>query len=384
MTNQGESCTRRRLLYFLNSLVVGGVERHVLDLIRRVNRDQFDMRLVCPPTLAQHLRSDLNELDVEIDEIEIRSWRQVGEIRRFKQLLRDWQPDIVHSHLYLASRYASPIARLARVPGVLETAHIEENWRIGWRKHLALLDGIASRFANEIIAVSHAVKRFYVEVKRVPAEKIVVVHNGIDIARFDPDEARDVGALRNGLGIGPDEKVACIVGRLDDQKGHRFLLEAGKAVFESVPNARFVFAGRGPLEDSLKKLASDLTIAERVVFAGFRSDVANIYALSDVVVLPSLFEGLPLTVAEALAMRRPVVATSVSGTPEILLDGQTGFLVPSQEPVPLAKALISLLNNPELSRDFGQRGREHVCEHFSLKQQVEHTEDIYMQTLGAS
>jgi len=366
-----------RVLCFLNSVVRGGVEHHVLDLLRRVERGRFDLRLVCPPVLAEQMRAELDELAVPVDQIEIRSWRQLGAIRQFRRLLRQWRPDIVHSHLYFASRYASPLARGARVPFVLETAHIEESWRRGWRQRLALIDGLASRCCHRIIAVSNAVKDFYVQAKRVPAAKIVVVYNGIDLSRFDPDAPRDLAALREELGIEADEKVVSVVGRLAEQKGHRYLIEAAKAVVAAVPRARFVLAGRGELEAALKAQAHQLGLSDRVVFAGFRRDVDNVYALSHVVALPSLFEGLPLTVAEAQAMRRPVVATRVSGTPEVLLDGETGLLVPPRDVSALARALIRVLRDEELARLFGQRGRQHACAHFSLERQIEQTETIY-------
>jgi glycosyltransferase involved in cell wall biosynthesis len=372
---------RIRVMYFLNTTDRGGVEHHVLDLLRCVDRRRFDLLLVCPPVLAAKLRADVEAIGVPLDEVDVRRpWHLAG-MWRLWRLIRRWRPDVVHSHLYSSGRFGNPIAWVSGVPLVLETGHLEEAWRSGWQNWLALADGMICRFTHRIIAVSHAVKRFYVTAKRVPERKVVVIHNGIDLDRFAPDAPRDIAALRQELGLGPKDRVACVVGRLAEQKGHCYLLEAAKTIFAAVPEARLVVAGQGPLEQPLKALAAELGVAERVVFAGFRSDADNIYALSDVAVLPSLFEGLPLTVAEAQAMRKPVVATRVSGTPEVLIDGETGVLVPPRDAPALAEAVIRLLNDPVLARRMGERGREHVCAHFSLKLQIEETENVYEQAL---
>lgn len=369
------------MLYFLNSVVRGGVEQHVMDLLRRVDRGRFSVRLVCPPVLREMMRGELDSLDVAVDEIEIRSWRRVGEIRRLRRVLREWRPHVVHSHLYFAARYGNAIARWSGVGAVVETAHIEEMWRTGWRRCLALVDGVASRLAHRVIAVSHAVKRFYVEAKRVPAERIVVIHNGVDLERFDPDVPRDVLGLRAAVGLRAEHRVVAVVGRLTGQKGHRYLVEAVPRVVAAVPEARFVIAGRGELEGALREQAAALGVADKVVFAGFRGDAENVYAMSDVVVLPSLFEGLPLTVAEAQAMGRPVVATNVSGTPEVVLDGESGLLVEPRDVAALGDALVRVLSDRALACRMGQRGREHVRAEFSLERQVRLTEAVYREAV---
>ena len=213
--------------------------------------------------------------------------------------------DILHSHMFQASRLASPLGWLARVPVVIETPHVREHWRKGWIKGSYFIDRLVARFVTAYIAVSEANGEYLRTEKRLPREKIFVIRNGSPIERFDPTRAAPP-ALRAALGIDQNAPVVLVLARLEPQKGHRVLLEAWKSVAQSYPAARLVCAGDGVLRAELEAQAAALGIAGSVSFVGQQPNVPDWLALADFTVLPSFYEGLPLAAIESLAAGRPV------------------------------------------------------------------------------
>jgi glycosyltransferase involved in cell wall biosynthesis len=207
--------------------------------------------------------------------------------------------------MFQASRLASPLGWLARVPVVIETPHVREHWRKGWIKGSYFIDRLVARFVTAYIAVSEANGEYLRTEKRLPREKIFVIRNGSPIERFDPTRAAPP-ALRAALGIDQNAPVVLVLARLEPQKGHRVLLEAWKSVAQSYPAARLVCAGDGVLRAELEAQAAALGIAGSVSFVGQQPNVPDWLALADFTVLPSFYEGLPLAAIESLAAGRPV------------------------------------------------------------------------------
>jgi glycosyltransferase involved in cell wall biosynthesis len=310
----------------------------------------------------------------------LRRPRDVAAAGRLARLLRSRRVDVLHAHLFYSSLYASPIGRLAGVPAIIETPHISERWRRGWKGSFAV-DRLIGRSVDYYVAVSHANARYLVQDKRLPARKVVVIPNGCDLARFD--RPRDPASpLKAGLGLGPADQVLLAVGRLAPQKGHEILLEALPAVRREAPRLHTVVVGEGSLREPLERRTRELGLDDRVHFVGYRADVAGWYAAADLSVLPSHFEGLPLVTVESLAAGCPVVATAVDGTPEVVVDGVTGLTVPPGDPDRLGQAILRLVQDPVLRRTLGQQGRAHVRAHFDREQQVRLTEALYLRALG--
>jgi glycosyltransferase involved in cell wall biosynthesis len=176
--------------------------------------------------------------------------------------------------------------------------------------------------------------------------------------------------------------VVAVFGRLEEQKGHRFLLEALPAVAEKVPGLKVLFVGDGALRIKLEEEAQVRGLDRCVIFTGYRRDCMQLMAICDVVVLPSLYEGMPLVPIEAAAMRKPVLATAVDGTKEVIADGVTGVLVPPGQPAALATALIKLLSNKEWSLALGEQAHERAERLFSLDRQLRETETLYRALLN--
>jgi glycosyltransferase involved in cell wall biosynthesis len=381
-----------KVLYFLNSTVRGGVEEHVLGLLNGLDRSRFEPVLVCPRELLNVLMdkaalrardvppSDANAAgpeaafikipdDVKTYPVKIRRWTDRGDIQEFRAVLKAVRPDIVHTHLFFATLFAAPLAKGLQVPAVVETAHIREAWRRGL-KACYWLDRYYYRSVDRIIAVSHAVKQYLVTVKKLKPEKITVIHNGVDLSRFSP----------NTLEVpvhGAPVRFA-VIGRLEEQKGHTYFLSAiGMMEKEVRSRAEFLVVGEGQLRGPLMSQAKALGIESEVRFFGFRRDIANIITGCDCVVLPSLFEGLPLVLLEAGALNKAVIATAVDRSPEVIEEGRTACVVPARAPLPLKAAMEKFINDRNLLVEFGRNAHKRVEACFNIKNQIKNTENFY-------
>jgi glycosyltransferase involved in cell wall biosynthesis len=364
-----------RLLVVLTSTVRGGVEEIVLGLLRRLDPSDFRLALAAPAPLLDALAPDLAGVDVDTLAVQVDSWTRRTDIARLAELMRRLRPDVVNPHRFRATAIATPLARWCHVPTVVETYHGREAWRHGALPGQFLPDRLMARMLDRVIAVSEAARAFLIRSKGYPAAKISVVPNGRDLSVFRPGGAR--GRVRKELGLDDSVPLVGVVGRLEPQKGHAVLLDAWPTVRRHVPDARLLVVGDGRLREALEQHARELRVADSVIFTGFRADVPRLLDAVDVVALPSLSEGMPLTAIEASAMARPVVATAVDGTPEVIRDGRTGRLVPPADPAALARALLALLRDPESARRMGRAGRDYVLDRFDLDRHVEATARVY-------
>jgi len=369
-----EPSRRLRLLHFSNATARGGAEEHMLTLLRGLDRKRFELHLACPPALAPHL-PDLPP-DVRLCPSAPRDPWSLGPGAGLRQYLRRHRVDLLHAHISCASRAATPWARWAGTPVVIETPHVRERWRRGWR-NAAWMDRAAGRGVTAYIAVSEANAAYLRDDRRLPAGKIFVIRNGIDLARF---RARPLPQLdpRPALGIAPTEVLLLCVARLEPQKGHAVLLEAMARLNAAAP-VRLVCLGEGRLAGALRAQAAGLGLGSRVLFPGFCPDVAAWLAVADLFVLPSFYEGLPLSAMEAAAAGCAIVATAVDGTPEVVEDEHTGLLVEPGDPGALAQALLRLIADPDLRHRFAERARARALRDFDQRRQIEETTRLYLQ-----
>lgn len=368
-----------KVLQFTNTTVRAGVEEHLLRLLHGLDRGIFKSYLVCPAILAEQFEADIPN-DVPVARLSIENPLEVRGMLQLVKLMRCWRPDVVHSHMFRSSLVASPAAFLCGIPAIVETPHVREGWRRGWLKGSFAVDRFLGRFVTHYIAVSEANARYLVEEKRIPAKKVTVIRNGIDLTRFDPARLRPQ-ELRKTRGFGEDDLVIVVMARLEPQKGHHILLEALTHVVPEFPRLRVVFVGDGTLRAELEQKSRSLGLERSVDFVGRQADPENWLAMADIAVLPSLYEGLPIAAIESLAMGTPMIATAVDGTPEVVVHGKTGLTVPPGDPGALAVAIRCLLRNRELRRELGAAGRQWAVLHFDKEQQVSKTQELYLKAL---
>lgn len=364
------------ILFFTNSTVRAGVEEHILELLRGLDRKLFRLFLACPAELLQKYGDDIPS-DVQVVPIlldHLSDFRGAIELAR---ILRRHDIDILHSHQFRPSAFASPIGWLCRVPVIIETSHSCEVWRRGWLKSKYIVDRFTGFFIDHYIGVSVACARFLAEKKRLSVRKIHVVRNGCHLEKFDPERNAPPG-MRASLGFAENDPVLIVLARLEPQKGHHVLLEAMPCVLKQFPNTRLVCVGDGALRERLEKQAISLGVKEAVRFAGYQSNPQDWLALADFSVLPSYYEGLPLVAIESLAAGRTMVATAVDGTPDVIINGKTGLTVPPGNAPQMAEAICTLLGNPSLRKTLAQAGRRHVLENFTSERFVRDTAQLYL------
>jgi glycosyltransferase involved in cell wall biosynthesis len=263
------------------------------------------------------------------------------------------------------------------VPVVIFTAHgfpFHEFMHPVLRITLMSLEKCMSRWCTDmVVSVSDADRRYAVDAGVVSAGRITTIQNGIDLRMAFPD----VQLARQMLGLDVQARVLGMVGRLSQQKAPQDFLRAAALVVREFPDAIFLVIGDGPLRADLEQLAASLGIADRVRFLGFRSDIPLVMAALDVFVLPSLWEGLPLTILEAMLAAKPVVASAVNGVVEVVQHECTGFLFPPQEVEQLAAHLVTLLRDPSGAQAMGKAGQGRVQEHFCIDRTIARLSELY-------
>jgi glycosyltransferase involved in cell wall biosynthesis len=365
---------------FTNTLVRAGVEEHILTLLRGFDRERFRPYLVCPPALLDAMKTDL-PADVTVLPLLLdrpTQWLTAAKLARF---LFAEKIDVLHSHMFQSSFYASPIGWLSGVGAVLETVHGREDWRRGWLKSRFVIDRAVGRFVDAYISVSTGCANYLIDRKGLPPRKIHVIPNGCELDRFSGPRG-DVEAMKNALGLSHGQPVLLVVGRLEPQKGHTVLLDAMSEIRAEFPDVGLVCVGEGSLAQSLQEQTNRQGLAGHVHFVGYQKNIEDWLAMADIAVLPSFYEGMPLVAIEALGAGRAMVATAVDGSSEVIVDGKTGLTVSPGDPAALAKAISRLLRDPAERQALGAAGRQWVLERFSEKTQVRRTQDLYLKVLG--
>jgi glycosyltransferase involved in cell wall biosynthesis len=367
-----------RVLFIVNGFAPGGGELKLLELVERL-RIRFPgayRSVVCAVGQGGVLEERFSRAADRVVVYPKRHAYDAGLVRRVAGLIREERIDLAQTTLFYADVIGAAAARLAGLTAVVSWEAVTQP---DGRLHLAAYR-LASKWFTVSVAVSEAIRRQVSEERRVTPSKTRTILYGVDTHRFRPLPA---GAARRGrtLGLNGKGPVFGTIARLTGQKGHRYLLEAASLAIRRSPGLLFVFAGDGPLRESLEAQARSLGISSRVRFLGFRSDVAALMGAFDAFVLPSLYEGLPNVVLEAMACGKPVVATAVDGTPEVVADGETGLLVPPRDPERLAEAILKLAGNPRLRTAMGLEARRRTVAFHGVDRQVDAFHALYQELL---
>jgi len=371
------------VLHVISGGTIGGCEQHVLALLTNLDRARCEPWLACfeaEPDEAAPMLPMFRAAGVRT--IDLRATRRTdpAAVWRFGRLLRRGQFDIVHAHSFrteLASTLCGRVLGLA--PVVIRSVHNVDEFYTSPR--YAPLAKLSARGLDRIIAISDAVADFLRTNAGLPADKIERIHYGIDPSPYDPSA---VPPSRRADGDPLKRPTIGVVARLAPQKGHRVLFDALPAVRDAFPNVVARLIGHEELSTAaeLRANATERGVADLVRFEGFRADIPQVMADLDVFVLPSLWEGFGLVLVEAMAAGRPVVASAVGPIPEIVVNGETGLLVPPGDPAALAGAIVRLLRDPDRAAAMGRAGRTRVERELQLGTMVARTEAVYDRLLG--
>jgi glycosyltransferase involved in cell wall biosynthesis len=361
----------KRVLHLIKGLGRGGAEQLLLHAAPYLDRTRFDYEIAYLLPWKDALVEPLRAAGVPAHCLD--GARGIGWVPRLRALVKDRRFDIVHSH----SPLPAALARIA-LPRSVQQVYTEhgvwEHHHLGTR----LLNGVTYWRNDHVFAVSRQVLDS-IKVPRpfsmLPMPVAETLHHGVDLDALDRVEAA-YDSVREELGIAVDAPIVGTVANFRRLKGHHLLLQAALSVRRSFPEARFVLVGRGPIEQEIRRATQDLGLNGSIVFAGFRIDAPRVMSAFDVFVLPSIHEGLPIALVEAMALGRPVVATRVGGLPEVVRDGTEGFLVPSGDPVALADAIVTILGSHSLREQMGRAGRRRAKE-FDIERPVHRIETVY-------
>jgi glycosyltransferase involved in cell wall biosynthesis len=309
---------------------------------------------------------------------EIAPLSDVRALAGLHRLMRAWRPAIVHTHTAKAGLLGRIAARAAGVPTVVHTYHGHVLRGYFSPVKTALFRWLETRLAaaaDALVAVSESVKQDLVTLGIAPSTRIRVIRLGLDLAHLAGELPH--GCLRREAAIPVDAPLVGMVGRLVPIKDVPTFLRAARLVGEARPGARFALVGDGEERPALESLCREVGLDGRATFFGWRRDLAAVYGDLDVVVNASLNEGTPVALIEALAAGKPVVATRVGGTPDLLGEGERGRLVPAGDPESLARAVLETLEGSEASRRRARAGREYVLAHHSSDRLVRDVDALY-------
>lgn len=351
-----------RVALITNSVAMGGVEEHVRQIAAGLRERRAAVLAVVPEDGAvDELAVAARRAGAAVVRLTLASQKhRLGSLRRFfrlVRLLRAWRPDVCHVHLigFTGGRWIIVAARLAGVPRLLCTVHIAPAEPQPTRVRLER--SLLGRLVDRYVAVSRASRDHLIANLGLPPAKVEAVPNGVQLERFAAADESDRCRVRRAFGVEPAAPVVGVVARLSEQKGLTHLIAATPAILREHPDTQIVVVGEGPLRAALEQQARSIGVADHVRLVGYRTDVAACLRAMDVFVLPSLYEGLPLSVLEAMGAGLPVVATRVDGTPEAVGDGDTAVLVPPADPAALAAAVNSVLGDPDRAAAMAAAGR---------------------------
>lgn len=364
------------LLHLKTSANIGGAEVMLTYWPKYLNKERFNQFVIFAE--AGPLVKIIGNLGLPVECIaDFKGLKGIIRLPGLVSFIRNNKIDLIHAHGARVNLWGSIASLMTGVP-IIATEHGIDLWR--GRKHIFnMLDRLSAKVNKLRVGVSPAVCEM-LKAHGIGHDKVVCINNGIDVERFNI--SIDVNAKKRELGIPIDARVIGTVGRLVEQKGHRYLLEAAKIVLKELSDTRFIIVGDGQLRYELEEQALSLGIKEEVIFTGQRDDIPELMAIMDIFVLPSITEGLPLVLLEAMAARKPVVASSVSGIPYVIEADINGLLVPAQDIKSLSDKIICLLKDGHKAESLASQGLRTVTDKYNARDMVAKYESVYARAIS--
>jgi len=368
----------KRILFVSTSTTVGGAEKTLYTLATLLDPALYQVAGVVSLKPKGHYAKLLESMGVRVDSLDVQKTAGIADLQKLAVLVHQARPDLVHAVMYQAIQLCRAVRRL----GYAEY-HLVSSPRVNYRTRGSwslVLDGWLKKADDLMIAESDASRNHLVDKLGYGKDKVVRVYNGVDIAGWPISKAARA-RCRKQLGIEPGETLLGVSGRLDPQKGHAFLLEALAKLRASHP-VKCVLLGEGPLKGQLQGLARSLGVDGAVHFVGEQADMAGWLSAVDIYVQPSLWEGLPNALLEAMAVGLPVVASQVDGIPEVVRNDVSGLLCEPKSSQALVVPIQDLIVDDELRRRLGQAAKQVVLENFKLADMIANTQAVYKKVLG--
>ena len=361
-----------RILYLITDLDIGGAEKNLYYLVSGINKKIFEPRIMSLKDKGEIRKKLLREgIYVYPYSIKRKSDFLLFSFNLFR-IIRDFRPHILHTFLFHANFIGRIIGKFSKVPCIISSVRVmemEKKWHIffeKWTKHLI----------DKELCVCDAVKNFRKDKIGISENKLEVIYNGLEgekISNVKPLSHKE-------LGVSEDKFIIGTVSRLEKQKGIEYLLDAVKILIRKNYEISLVVVGMGKEENNLKEKVDREGIKEHVSFLGFRRDVLSIIASFDLFVLSSLWEGFPNALLEAQSLGIPCVVTDVGGSREIVKDGETGIIVPSEDSFAIANAIMKLINDNELREKMGKEAKK-AKDIFTVEKMVSKTEALYKELI---
>jgi glycosyltransferase involved in cell wall biosynthesis len=358
-----------KIVYVIGTLEIGGAEKQLYLLIKNLNRKKFETFLIA-------LRSGRMEKDFKkITTLYILKKKFKFDILilfRLIKILKKEKPQILHTFMFTSNTWGRLAGILCRVPFIIASERSADLWK---KWYHILIDKILLKFTDKIVCNSEEVRKIYFKKIDGKEEKFEVIYNGIEIEKYE--KLKENPELKNELKI-KNEKIILTGGRLSFEKNLETFLYIAKNVKKEFSEVKFIIVGEGEEKEKLLKLTDKLDLKNDVIFTGYRSDLPQLIKISDIIVLISLWEGMPNLIIEGMLCKKPVICTEIGGGREIIKDRETGFLVNPKDIQKIVERILTLLKNPEIFEKMGEKGYNFIKENFSLERMIQNYENLYL------
>lgn len=366
-----EDKKRIKISYVISGSEIGGTEKMLMDMAENLPQDSFYPPVVFAIRGRGRFTEELQKKGITVHIFNLRNnpFRFISLLRSVKKE----SPDILHSFLFYGNLAARLCGKLLKIRAVISSQRSTDDWR---RKIHWLIDGFTAKWTDVIISNSRSGKQALVEKARINPSKIEVIPNGI---KKNPSMSTVSG---KEFGIQPGELVVGTVGNLRKPKGHIYLVSAASLVLKKFPNTKFIVVGQGELKQQLVEETEKAGIAANFVFTGFIKDAVRVIRLFDVFAFPSLWEGCPVGLLEAMGEGKPCVAFPAGDVPYIIEDGRNGLLIPDRSPEKLAAGIMKLLGDKNTREEMGRNAKKRAEESFSFDGMMEAYISVYKKTVA--
>ena len=364
-----------RIIHFITDLSTGGAQVSLFRLLKQLDRERFSQSVVCLYNGDGLIAEQIRSLGIPVIDLNMSNKLRLDAFWRFYRLLQEQQPLILHTWMFHANIPGRVLGRIAGIPVIISS----ERTMRQEGKFRQLSNRYTASLSDRIVCVSVNVAKYTEQTIHLPPEKLVVIPNGVD--RNDYRNLPSKAEARRLFQLPDSALIIGAIGRMHRVKGLNILLSAFAQLAELRGSVHLLFVGEGSVRQLLIDQTHDFGLNSKVTFLAFQKDIPKLLPALDLFVSASLHEGMPNAVLEAMAAGLPVVATDVGGTPEVVQDGQTGFLVPPGEFEALAISIDKLLEDPDLRCRMGKEGKERVARYFSIEQMSQQYEQLYEQLL---